>query len=89
VLFADLVQHFPTGWFAGWREVVARVDLMAAAEPEVPRKFRLAFVDRSAARALVRRILAWPADKVVMAHAPPVRQEGRRFIKHVFRWLVV
>jgi hypothetical protein len=88
VLFTDLIQHFRPGWFTGWRALVARLDLMAASEPEVPRKFRLAFVDRRAARGSLRRILAWPADKVVMAHADPVHQTGHAFIARTFRWLL-
>ncbi|KAA2241123.1 DUF4336 domain-containing protein [Salinarimonas soli] len=89
VLFTDLIQHFKPGWFIGWRALVARLDLMAAPEPEVPRKFRLAFVDRPAARDSLRRILAWPAEKVVMAHADPVERDGRAFISRVFRWLLI
>jgi hypothetical protein len=87
VLFADLIQHFAPGWFTGWRALVARLDLMDASEPEVPRKFRLTFVDRRTARGALKRILAWPADKVVMAHADPVLQGGRNFIERAFRWL--
>jgi hypothetical protein len=89
VLFTDLIQHFSPTWFTGWRRVVARLDLMAAPEPEVPRKFRHAFVNRRAARAALRRILAWPAEKVVMAHAEPVTAGGRDFIVRAFRWLRV
>jgi len=33
-------------------------------------------------------ILAWPADKVVMAHADPVLENGRSFIERAFRWLM-
>ena len=88
VLFTDLIQHFRPDWFTGWRALVARLDLMAAPEPQVPRKFRLAFVDRPAARTSLRRILAWPTDKVVMAHADPVKQDGRAFIARAFRWLL-
>jgi len=87
-IFTDLIQHFSPTWFSGWRAVVARLDLMAAPEPEVPRKFRQSFVNRRAARDAVRRILAWPADKVLMAHAPPVDTDGRAFIAKRFRWLL-
>lgn len=48
-IFTDLIQHFGPTWFTGWRAIVARLDLMTALEPEVPRKFRVAFVDRRAA----------------------------------------
>jgi hypothetical protein len=87
-IFTDLIQHFSPTWFTGWRAVVARLDLMTATEPQVPRKFRNAFVDRRAARAALRRILAWPARKVLMAHAAPVEDDGQAFIGRVFRWLL-
>lgn len=87
VLFTDLLQQFPAGWFSGWRELVARLDLMVAPEPSVPRKFRLAFTDRRAARAALERILGWPAEKVVMAHGTPVEADARAFLRRAFRWL--
>ena len=88
VLFTDLIQHFRPGWFKGWRALVARLDLMVAAEPSVPRKFRAAFTDRHAARAAIERILAWPAKKVLMAHGEPVTEGGQAFIRRAFRWLI-
>lgn len=87
VLFTDLLQQFPAGWFSGWRGFVAKWDLMVASEPAVPRKFRVAFTDRKAARAALQRILAWPAEKVLMAHGTPVRDGGQAFIRRAFGWL--
>jgi len=88
VLFADLLQQFERGWFSGWRAAIARLDRMVGDEPQTPRKFRLAFVDRRAARKALTRVLAWPTQKVVMAHAPPVREDGRAVITRAFRWLL-
>lgn len=87
VLFVDLIQHFPKGWFKGWRAAIARLDGMTGSEPQVPQKFRLAFTDRIAARASLERILCWPAEKVIMAHGEPVRAGGREFVQRAFRWL--
>ncbi len=87
-IFTDLIQHFSPTWFTGWRAVVARLDLMTAPEPEAPRKFRNAFINRRAARAALRRILAWPAKRVLMAHAAPVEDDGQAFIGRTFRWLL-
>ena len=87
VLFTDLVQQFRPDAFAGWRGLVARLDLMTGPEPQVPRKFRLAFVDRPAARLALDRILGWPAEQVLMAHGDPVREGGQAFIARAFKWL--
>ena len=86
-LFTDLIQHFSPTWFTGWRAIVARLDLMTAPEPEVPRKFRNTFVGRAQARTALRRILAWPTQRVLMAHAPPVEKDGQALIARAFRWL--
>lgn len=87
-LFTDLIQQFPRGWFRGWRALVAQLDLMTAAEPTVPRKFRVAFTDRSVARKSLRRVLAWPTEKVIMAHGSPIMDDGQAFLRRAFRWLV-
>jgi hypothetical protein len=87
VLFTDLIQQFPPNWFSGWRAAVARLDLMTEPEPGVPRKFRLMFRDRRAARKALARIQAWPAEKVLMAHGTPVERDGRAFISRAFSWL--
>jgi len=89
VLFTDLIQHFRPGWFKGWRAIVARLDLMVATEPSVPRKFRVAFTARRAARGAIRQILAWPAERVLMAHGDPVTEGGQVFLRRAFRWLAV
>jgi Domain of unknown function (DUF4336) len=87
VLFADLIQQLPAGMFSGWRAVVAKLDLMTEPEPSVPRKFRVAFVNRRTARDSLERVLAWPAEKVLMAHGTPVEKDASVFVRRAFGWL--
>ena len=87
VLFTDLVQQFPEGWFAGWRAFVARWDLMVTARPTVPRKFRVAFSSRDKARRAIAQILGWPIEALVMAHGTPVREGGHEAVEFAFDWL--
>jgi hypothetical protein len=88
VLVTDLVQQIPKGWYHGWRAVVARLDLMTAPAPSVPRKFRMAFRDRRGAQQSIGRILAWPADRLVVAHGAPVTDGGAEVLREAFRWLI-
>lgn len=87
VVFTDLLQNFPRGWFSGVQALIAKLDGMIAPEPQTPKKFRLAFTDRKAARASLARILAWPSRQVVMAHGDPVRANAPAFLARAFRWL--
>lgn len=86
-IFTDLLQQFPLGWFKGWRALIARLDLMVAGEPTVPRKFRVAFTNRGAARESLRRILSWPTKNVLIAHGSPITHDGQAFLRRAFRWL--
>lgn len=87
VLFTDLLQNFPADWFTGWRASIARMDRMIAHEPQVPQKFRSAFVNRKAARESLAKIMAWPAEKVLMAHGQPIQADGGAYLRRAFRWL--
>jgi hypothetical protein len=60
---------------------------MVAEEPSVPRKFRVAFTDRPAARQSLQQILGWPTDNVIMAHGPLISNDGAAFLRRAFRWL--
>lgn len=87
VFVTDIIQQLPLGWYRGWRGLVARLDLMTASEPSVPRKFRLAIGSGTAARAAVARIRAWPAERLVFAHGQPVAANAKGALARAFRWL--
>lgn len=87
VIVTDLIQHLPDDWFSGWRRLIATWDRMTGPEPAVPRKFRLAFTGRKAARAARDRLLAWPAERLIMAHGAPVTEDAAGLLRRAFSWL--
>ncbi len=88
VIFADLIENFPPGWFKGWRGAVARFDGIVAPNPGAPREWRASFTNRRAARAALQHILAWPIERVLMAHGDPVTTDSRAFVRRAFAWLL-
>jgi hypothetical protein len=60
---------------------------MMEREPSVPRKFRFAFTNRRAARRSLEHVLAWPAEKVLMAHGTPVEKNAQAYLGRAFGWL--
>jgi hypothetical protein len=88
VIFTDILQQFPKGWHVGWRKIIAELDLMVGQTANVPRKFRLGFTPRKAARETVRKILDWPAERVLMAHGTPVETNGQDMLRKAFDWLM-
>jgi hypothetical protein len=51
-----------------------------------PREWRLSFLNRSAARGALGRILAWPIERVVIAHGDCAKHEGAAFVRLGFGW---
>ncbi|WP_375429193.1 DUF4336 domain-containing protein [uncultured Sphingomonas sp.] len=88
VLFTDLIQQFDRNSFTGWRSLIAQLDGMTTSEPRVPRKFRYTFFNRRVARAALRQIVIWPADRLVMAHGSPLRNDARNVVRRAFEWLL-
>jgi hypothetical protein len=87
-LFTDLLQNFPPDWFKGWRGVLARLDGIVAPCPGAPREWRASFFDRRAARAALRMILAWPIERVLVAHGESPTANGAAFVRRGFAWLL-
>jgi hypothetical protein len=87
-LFADLIQNFPGDWFNGWRGVLARLGGIVAPNPGAPIDWRASFLNRRAARASLERIIAWPIERVLIAHGNAAVANGVAFVRRAFRWLL-
>lgn len=48
---------------------------------------RLSVRDRTQFRASIQRVLAWPFERVIMAHGRIVERDGHHAMRHAFRWL--
>jgi hypothetical protein len=88
VIFADLIQNFPRDWFKGWRGVVARRGGIVAPDHGTPGDWRLTFLDRRAARAALKKVLAWPIERVLIAHGTLPSADGAAFVRAGLRWLL-
>ena len=88
VIFADLIQNLPNGWFKGWRRTLARIAGIVAPNPGAPWDWRASFISRRAARASLERILRWPIERALIAHGEPVAVNGSAFVREAFSWLL-
>ncbi len=84
LIFTDLLQHLPQDWFTGWRAIVARLDLMTAATPSVPRKFRLAIKNRNTLRRQIDQMLSWSPQRLIFAHGPTVDTDATATLRRAF-----
>jgi hypothetical protein len=86
-LFADLIQNFPPDWFKGWRGFLARHGGIVAPNPGIPGDWRASFFNRRAARVSLDKILAWPIERVLIAHGDLPTGDGLAFVRRAFTWL--
>jgi Domain of unknown function (DUF4336) len=87
-IFTDLIQNLPRDWCTGWRGALARLGGIVEPNPSAPIDWRLTFLDRSATRAAVNRILDWPIERVLIAHGTPADHDGAAFVRRAFSWLL-
>ncbi len=87
-LFADLIQNFPRDWFKGWRGFLARHGGIVTPNPGAPGDWRASFLNRHAARASLEKVLAWPIERVLIAHGDLPKGDGAAFVRRAFAWLL-
>jgi hypothetical protein len=86
--FADLIQNFPGDWFKGWRGFLARHGGIVAPNPGAPSDWRASFLNRRAARISLDKVLAWPIERVLIAHGDLPTGDGAAFVRQAFTWLL-
>jgi Domain of unknown function (DUF4336) len=87
VLVTDLVQKFDPATLKPWQRLVMGLDGMLGPGGSTPREWRLSFWNRRAARAALRRVLAWDAERLVIAHGVWVRTNGTAALRTSLGWL--
>ena len=87
LIVTDLVQRFDPATLHGWRGMLMRLDGLVGPDGSTPREWRLSFWNRRAARAALRKALAWNARRMIIAHGDWVRENGSAALAHSLRWL--
>ncbi len=86
-IVGDLIQSLPRDWFHGWRGWLARRGGIVAPDIGTPSDWRSSFLNRAAARAALVRILAWPIERVLIAHGASAGSDGAAFMRRGLAWL--
>lgn len=88
LLMEDVIQIHATRHGHPLRNALIELGGVAAPGGGVGRDIRATFRDRDAARASVKRILAWDFDTLVIAHGPVVTRSARKTVENAFSWLI-
>ena len=86
-IFGDLIQRFPEATATGWKGAVMRLDGLVGPQGSAPRDWRLSFLSRARARAARRKVLAWNAERLLIAHGECVPSDAAPVIAAALRWI--
>jgi hypothetical protein len=64
-----------------WRRIVAP-------NPVAPGDWRASFLNRRAARISLHKVLAWPIERVLIAHGDLPTKDGAAFVRRAFTCLL-
>jgi hypothetical protein len=87
LISADLVENFGSS-SSPWMRWYLRI---GGIENQVgwSRLLRFVYYNRAAARASLERVLAWPIERVVIAHGEPLETDARSRLRHGLSFLRV
>ena len=86
-IFGDLIQRFPAAQARGWRGALMRLDGLVGEHGSTPREWRASFLRRSAARAARAKVLAWSAERLLIAHGACVDRGAAATIESALAWI--
>jgi hypothetical protein len=87
IIVTDLVQKFDPTTLHGWRGVLMSLGGIVGPDGSTPLDWRLSFWNRRAARAALRKALAWNPQRMIIAHGEWVRENGCKALAQSLRWL--
>ena len=85
LIAADLIENFPSCDHAPTRWYLKING--ALGQPTWPRAMRALYWRRDLARASIERILAWPVERVILAHGEIIEGNARDALRQGLAWL--
>jgi len=86
-IFCDLVQRHDPAQMKGLKGMLMRLDGLVGERGSTPREWRASFVRRRPARAARARVLAWEAERLVIAHGACAQENATQILARALAWI--
>ena len=86
-IIGDLVQRFPEAEMTGWKGLVMRLDGLVGEHGSAPREWRASFLRRGPARRARDKVLAWKAERLLIAHGDCARSDASAILADALSWI--
>lgn len=86
-IFGDLVQRHNPAQMRGLKGIVMCLDGLVGERGSTPREWRATFIRRRIARAARARVLAWKAERLVVAHGACAQRNATEILGDALSWI--
>lgn len=86
-IIADLIQRHPESKMSGWKGMLMRLDGLVGEHGSTPREWRASFLRRGPARAALKKVLGWNAERLLIAHGECAQTEATETIAAALSWI--
>jgi len=86
-IICDLIQRHPEGSMTGFKGVLMRLDGLVGDHGSTPREWRLSFLNRRPAREAREKVLAWNAERLLIAHGDCEMSNAAVVISSALAWI--
>lgn len=86
-IICDLIQRHPASSTKGWKGMLMRLDSLVGKNGSTPREWRATFLRRGPARDARDRVLAWGAERLLIAHGECAQTDATAIISRALRWI--
>jgi hypothetical protein len=86
-IIGDLVQRHPESRMSGWMGMLMRLDGLVGEHGSTPREWRATFLPRAAARQARDKVLAWKAERLVIAHGENAQSGATAILADALSWI--
>ena len=86
-IICDLIQRHPASTMLGWKGMLMRMDSLVGEHGSTPREWRASFLRRGPARAARDKVLAWNAERLLIAHGECTQTGASSIIAEALSWI--
>ncbi len=86
-LICDLIQRHSESTMTGWKGMLMRLDSLVGEHGSTPREWRATFLRPGPARAARETVLAWKAERLLIAHGECTQTDATEIIAEALNWI--
>lgn len=86
-IVCDLVQRHPEPSMTGWKGALMKLDGLVGDRGSTPREWRASFLRRGPARIAREKVLAWKAERLLIAHGECAKSDATPILADALAWI--